>query len=123
GPAGVSVARALLTKQLPDEARAQLVTHVTALIRREVPHRLFEGKAEAAAELMALHAAGTGPEGAADYAVFQVLRNNLPAAISDAEAGLRAGRRTVNHKLLLAHLYRASGDWDKARAAATDLPQ
>ncbi len=123
GPTGVSVARALLGKQLPDEARAQLVAQISTLIRREVPLRLFDGKADEAAELIAMHTAGTGPEGAADYAVFQTLRGNLPAAIADADAAIKAGRRSSNNKLLLAHLYRASGEWDKARAVAADLPQ
>src|SRR5262249_26909578 len=114
--------RALLGKNLPPEARAQVVAQVAALVRREVPLRLFEGKADEAAELVGLHATGTDPEGAADYAVFQVLRGNLPAAIASAEAALKARPHTANTKLILAHLYRASGDWKKARDAAADLP-
>ena len=123
GPAGVSVARALLNKPLPDHVNAQVRANITALIRREVPQRVFEGKTDAAAELIAIHTAGTGPEGAADYAVFHALRGTLPEAIAEAEAAIKAGKQTSNHKLLLAHLYRASGEWEKARAAATDLAQ
>jgi tetratricopeptide (TPR) repeat protein len=123
GPAGVSVARALLGKPLPDHVHAQVRANITALIRREVPLRVFEGKTDAAADLIAIHTAGTGPEGAADYAVFHALRGSLPAAIAEAEVAIKAGRQTTNHKLLLAHLYRASGEWEKARAAAADLTQ
>ena len=118
GPAGLSVARALLVKPLPDDTHAQLVAQITALVRNEVPLRLFEGKTEHAAELIALHAAGTGPEGAADYAAFQIMRNDLPAAIAKAEAALEARPQSRNHKLILAHLYRGNGDWAKARAVA-----
>lgn len=123
GTPGASVAKALLGKPLPDEARAQVVTQVTAVLRREVPRLLFAGKTAEAAELVALHTAGTGPEGAADYAAFQILAKTLPAATSAAETGLKLGRNSANHKLILAHLYRAAGDWPKARAAAADLPQ
>jgi tetratricopeptide (TPR) repeat protein len=120
GAPGVSVARALLAKDFPPEVKQQLVDQVTALIRREVPLRLFDGKADEARELITLHAAGTGPEGAADYAVFQLLRDRLPDAISSAESTLKAGK--PSQKLLLAHLYRANGVWAKARAVAADLP-
>jgi len=122
GAPGISVARALLGKNLPPEARAEVITHVATLVRREVPLRLFEGKTDEASELIALHAIGTATEGAADYAVFQVLRGNLPAAIASAEAALKAGKHTANTKLILAHLYRANGDWKKAGEVAADLP-
>ncbi|HVL14444.1 MAG TPA: hypothetical protein VM529_17865, partial [Gemmata sp.] len=124
GPAGVSVAKALLARNLPDDARERLSVQLTAALRREVPLRLFEGKPDEAADLIALHAAGTGPAGAADYAAFQVLRNNLPAATAAAEAAAKAGgRRAADQKLVLAHLYRAAGDWAKARGVAKDVPQ
>lgn len=123
GPAGMAVARAMLGKNLPDEARTQVVAQVTSLLRREVPLRLFEGKRDEAAELIALHAAGTGPEGAADYAAFQFLAGNVPAAAAAAEADIKANRRVANNRLILANLYRASGDWEKARAAAADIPR
>ena len=122
GTPGVSVARALLGKDFPPEVKQQLVEQITALLRREVPRRLFDGKVDEAAELVALHAAGTGPEGAADYAVFQLLRDKLPAAIAAAETTLKVGKQSANQKLLLAHLYRAKGDWSRARAVAADLP-
>ncbi len=122
GSKGVSVARALLGKEFTHEVREQLVAQATALLRREVPLRLFEGKIDEAAELIALHAAGTGPEGAADYAVFQVLSGKLTVAIASAEAAGKLGKQTANQKLILTHLYRANGDWAKARAAAADLP-
>jgi hypothetical protein len=122
GTPGVSITRALLGKDLPAEVKHDLIVHVTAHLRREIPRRLFDGKLEEAAELIALHAAGTGPEGAADYAVFQLLRGELPGAIALAEATLKAGKQTANQRLLLAHLYRARGDWAKARAMAADLP-
>lgn len=123
GPAGLSVARAMLGKNLPDEARVQVVAQVTALLRREVPLRLFDGKPGEAADLIALHTAGTGPEGAADYAAFQFLANTVPAAASAAEAAVRENRRAATNRLILAHLYRASGDWAKARAAAAEVPR
>lgn len=123
GTPGIAVARALLGKNLPPEARAQVIAHVATLVRREVPLRLFEGKIDEAGELIALHAIGTEAEGAADFAVFQVLRGNLPGAIASAEAARKAGKHTANAKLILAHLYRASGDWKKARECAADLPQ
>lgn len=121
GPPGISVARALLGKNLPPEARDQLINQVAALVRREVPLRLFEGKVDEAAELVALHATGTRPEGAADYAVFQVLRGHLPVAIAAAEEALKTGKQMANTRLILAHLYRANGDWIKARAVAAEL--
>lgn len=122
GPRGVSVARAILGKNLPDEARAQVVAQITALLRREVPLRLFDGKLDDAAELIALHAGGTSPDGAADYAMFQILRDNLPAAITAAEAAVKSGKSAANQKLILVYLYRANADWEKARAAAADMP-
>src|SRR5204862_2814224 len=50
-------------------------------------------------------------------------RGTLPAAVADAEAALKSGRHPTAAKLVLAHLYRANGDWGKARAAAADLPR
>ncbi|MCE9562581.1 MAG: tetratricopeptide repeat protein [Planctomycetes bacterium] len=123
GTAGILVAKALLRKPFADDVRAQVIEQVTTLLRREVPLLLFAGKTDEAAELIALHTVGTGPQGASDYAVFQVLRGNLPAAITTCEAGVKAENQTANQKLILAHLYRASGDWAKARATAADIPQ
>ena len=56
-----------------------------------------------AAELLALHTLGSTPEGVADYAAFQVIRDTLPAAIASATT-LKAGRNPDAAKLLLAHL-------------------
>lgn len=122
GSPGIAVARALLGKNLPPDARAQLINQVASLVRRDVPLRLFEGKVDEAKDLIELHAVGTSPEGAADYAVFQALSNNLPAAIANAEAALKTGKNPANARLILAHLYRAAGDWKKARVMAAELP-
>jgi len=122
GPHGRAAARAILLKQLPPASRRPLITHLTTQLRREVPLLLFDGKADEAAELLALHAVGTTPEGAADYAAFQVLRGTLPAAIAEAEAARKTAANPEAADLILAHLYRANRDWAKARAAAADLP-
>jgi tetratricopeptide (TPR) repeat protein len=122
GAPGLSVARALLGKDFPPELKEQLADRVTELVRRELPRRLFDGKIDEAAELVELHTAGTGPAGAADFTVFQILRETLPEAISSAEMALKAGKQAAHQKFLLAHLYRAKGDWAKARALAADLP-
>ena len=122
GPPGLAVVRASGGQEPPATSSPLVIAQATAMVRHDVPLLLFEGKQDKAAELITLHLAGTGPEGAADYAVFQVLRGNLPAAIASAEATLKAGRQTANTRLILAHLYRANGDWAKARAAAADLP-
>lgn len=122
GPHGRAAARAILLKQLPPTSRRPLVAHLTTQLRREVPPLLFDGKTDEAADLLALHAVGTTPEGAADYAAFQVLRGTLPAAIAEAETGRKTARSPEAADLILAHLYRANRDWAKARAAAADLP-
>ena len=118
GHAGVAVVRGILTRKLPLDVHAEVVTQITALVRREVPLRLYDGNTEAAAELVALHLSGTGPEGAGDYAAFEMLRGKLPEAIAAAQKTATS----PNGKLILAHLYRARGDWARAREAATDLP-
>jgi len=122
GAPGVSVARALLGKDFPPEVNRKLVEEVTALIRREAPRRLFDEKPVDAAELVGLHRAGSGPAGASDYAVFQILRGTLPEATASTETSLKSGKQSAQQKLLLTHLYRAMGDWPKARAMAVDLP-
>jgi len=123
GPAGCAAARAVLRQDLPADARDPLVAHLTTLLRREVPLLLFDGKADEAADRVALHAAGTTPEGAADFAAFHLLRDTLPAAVADAEAARATARTPAAASLVLAHLYRAKRDWAKARAAAADIPR
>ncbi len=122
GRPGVSAVRAILKKDLPPESREKLTATVTALVRREVPLLLVAGKTEDADELVSLHATGTTPDGVADFAAYHVLRGDLPAAIARAEALLKSGRKTDGAKLVLAHLYRAAGQWAKAREAAAGLP-
>src|SRR5262249_6405925 len=48
GPPGITVARALLGKNLPPEVRTQVLAQVATMVRREVPLRLFEGKTDEA---------------------------------------------------------------------------
>ncbi len=122
GPLGVKIVRAILGKNLPPEARTKLATHVTKLLRREVPLKLFAGKTDEAADLIDLHAVGTTPEGAADFAAFHAIRGSLPAALARAESALRSGRRPADTKLVLTCLYRAAGEWRKARDVSADLP-
>ncbi len=122
GRPGVSAVRAILKKDLGKESREKLTAVVTILVRREVPLLLVAGKLDDADDLVNLHATGTTPEGAADFAAYHVLRGNLPAAIARAETLLKSGRKTDNAKLVLTHLYRAAGQWAKAREAADGLP-
>jgi tetratricopeptide (TPR) repeat protein len=122
GPRGISVAQALLRRNFSQEAHAQIVAQITALLQREIPLRLFEGKIDEASELIGLHLAGTGPEGAADFASFHFLRGSLPAAIAATESAAKSSRDANNHRLILTHLFRASGEWAKARATAADVP-
>ncbi|MDB5312056.1 MAG: hypothetical protein JWO38_6258, partial [Gemmataceae bacterium] len=123
GRHGRAAARAVLLKNLPAETRDPLVAHLTTLLRREVPLLLFDGKTDEAADLLALHATGTSPEGAADFAAFQVLRGTLPAATAAAEAARKTARKPAAADLVLAHLYRANRDWAKARKAAAGFPR
>ncbi|QJW94468.1 hypothetical protein [Frigoriglobus tundricola] len=121
GRPGASVVSAILRKDLPAESREKLAAAVTATVRRAVPLLLVAGKTEEANELVDLHATGTTPEGAADFAAYHALRGDLPAAIARAEALARTGRKGADAKLVLTYLYRAAGMWAKARAAAVDL--
>ncbi len=123
GAPGRTAARAILSRDLPDEVRIPLTAHLTTVIRREVPRLLFAGKSDEAADWIALHAAGTSPDGAGDYAVFQFLSGSLDKAIADVEAVRTPSRNRAARDLLLAHLYRANADWEKARKAARDLPR
>lgn len=122
GPHGRAVVRALLAKNLDPDTRAAVVRQVTAYVRQEVPRLLVAGESDRAAELIDLHAAGTGPEGAADYTAFFALRGELPAALARVAAGARNGPRSAETKLLLAYLHRAAGNRPQARIAAADLP-
>jgi tetratricopeptide (TPR) repeat protein len=121
GRTGASVVGAILKKDLSD-ARAQLTATVTAVVRHEVPLLLAAGKTADADDLIALHATGTTPGGAGDYASYHTLRGDLPAAITSAEALFESGHKTKEVRLLLVHLYRAAGQWEKAREFAADLP-
>ena len=122
GKSGIAAVHAILLQPLTAEIRAVLVEQVSGKIRREVPRLLFDGKPDEAAILIALHSAGTTPEGAADYAVYQVLHNTLNEAITTSENELKAGQNPASAKLVLAHLYRASGDWERARTMAVSIP-
>jgi tetratricopeptide (TPR) repeat protein len=122
GKPGRAVVRAVLAKDIPAETRRPVLAHLDALLRREVPVMMFDGRADDAADLISLHAAGTTPEGAADYAAFRVLQNTLPAATADAEAAAKTARNPAAARMVLAHLYRADRQWAKARAAAADYP-
>jgi tetratricopeptide (TPR) repeat protein len=122
GRAGVSVVRAILRKDIPPESRTRIIASVTAMVRREVPLLLVANKTAEADELISLHAVGTTTEGAADYAAYHVLRGDLPAALAHVEGLVKSGRRTDAAKLVLVYLYRAAGQWAKARDLAEDLP-
>jgi tetratricopeptide (TPR) repeat protein len=123
GKPGLAAVRAILRRDLPAEARQTLVEHLTAQLRREVPLLLFDKKLDEAAALLALHTLDGTAEGVADYAAFQALRGTLPTAIAEAEAVLKTGRNPTAAKLVLAHLYRANGDWEKARTMAAEFPR
>ena len=123
GRPGRAIVRAILAKDIPEATRKPVIAHLNTLLRREAPLLMFDGKADEAADLINLHALGTTPEGAADYTAFRVLTGTLPAAIAEAEAGLKTARNPAAAKLLLAHLYRANGEWAKARAAAAEQPR
>lgn len=122
GRPGVAAVRAILKKDLAPETRARLGAHVVGHVRTEVPRLLVADKRAGADELVALLPAGTSADGAADCAAYHVLRGDLPAALARAEAALAAGRKTDAQRLVLVHLYRAAGQWAKARAAAEGLP-
>lgn len=122
GKPGRATARSILLKDLPSDTRNPLVTTLIDTLRHEVPLLLLAGKADEAGELLALHTTGTTPEGVADYAAFQVLRNTVAAAIAEAEADRKTARKPELADLVLAHLYRANRDWVKARKAAANLP-
>lgn len=122
GRPGLDAVGAILSRDIPPEARGPLVANVTALVRREVPLLLFAGKTAEADALMALHAAGTSPAGAADFTAYRVLCGDLPAATAAARARFDAGRKPDSARLLLVHLYRAGGQWAKARDVAAPLP-
>src|SRR5207302_4131427 len=94
GRTGVSAVRAILKKDIPAESREHLTASVTALVRHAVPLLLVEGKVAEADELVSLHAVGTTPEGAADFAAYHVLRGDVPAAIGHVEALVKAGRKS-----------------------------
>ncbi len=121
GPRGVAVVRAILANNLPRDLHELVVSHITTTVRREVPRRLFEGKVDEAADLISLHLSGTNPEGAADYAAFQILNGKTAEAITAAAAPGKSHRDSNTRELILAHLYRAAGDWSRARAAAAEV--
>jgi tetratricopeptide (TPR) repeat protein len=122
GKHGRGAIRSLLSKDLSPAVRQPLVTHLTTVLRHDVPLLLFENRIDEAAELLELHTAGTTPEGAADFAAWQVLRDRLPTAIATAEAARNTVRSPQSADLILAHLYRANRDWPKARRAVSALP-
>ncbi len=123
GSAGISVVKALLQKSLPEAVKSELVEQVTAYVRQNVPLRLFDRQENEAAELIGLCATGLTTATTADYTVFQLLSGKVPQAISQAENALSLKRQELGHKLVLSHLYRAKGDWAKARATSADLPR
>lgn len=122
GTPGVAAVRAILSRNIPPEARAPLTANVTAFVRREVPVLLLAGNTAAADELVDLHAVGTTPEGAADFTAYHVLCGDLPAATARARAAFDAGRKSDAARLVLVHLYRAAGKWAQAREIAASLP-
>lgn len=123
GKPGAAALRAILLRDIPADTRKPLAEHLTTQLRREVPLLLFDKKPDAAAALLVLHTLDGTTDGVADYATFQALRGTLPAAIAEAEAGVKTGRNPTAAKLVLAHLCRAHGDWEKARAAVADFPR
>ncbi len=122
GKPGVAAVRAILSRNIPPEARTPLTANVTAFVRREVPLLLLAGKTDEADELIALHAVGTTPDGAADFAAYHVLRGDVPAATARVRAAFDAGRKSDAARLVLVHLYRAAGKWAQAREVAASLP-
>jgi hypothetical protein len=70
--------------------------HLRGLRRLIKAAGVMDKKLDEAGELLAIHAVGTTPEGAADFAAFQVLRDKLSIAIADAEAARRQWRQVAD---------------------------
>ncbi|HEX4612644.1 MAG TPA: tetratricopeptide repeat protein [Urbifossiella sp.] len=120
GPTGRAAGRAILDNDLAPATRDPLAAFLLTHLRREIPARLVAGNRDMAAELVALHATRSGTAaGAADFAAFHALRGTLPRAVAEAEAAPPSPAAD----LLLAHLYRATRDWAKARAVAVRVDE
>lgn len=122
GRPGASAVRAILNKDLTADTRDKLVADVLVHVRKKVPLLLMANKRDEADELVSLLLAGTTHDGSADLAAYHVLRGNLPDAITRAEAAFAAGRKTDAQRLALVYLYRAAGNYAKARALSESLP-
>ncbi len=124
GPAGVAALRAVLSHDMPLDQRAALFDRLAARLRVEVPKLLFAGRLDEAQRLLELNTLGPSVTGVGDYAAFVVLRGTLPDAVARLEPVRRSsGPTAAPAALALAHLYRAAGDWPRARALAPAVPR
>lgn len=136
GRAGWDVLRAVLSRSIPVDVSKEfaredgsstwrsLTEFVASQVRREALTRLVENKHDEADELLAFNTLGISSKGLADYAVYQYLRGTLPQAVAHVESQRKNGGPTgETAKFALVYLYRAQGEWKKARIMAADLPQ
>lgn len=122
GPPALSALRAQLARGLTAEAAGPVFDHLCWLLRGEVPRLLFDGKADSAEELLALHALGPSTQGLSDYAMLVALRGRTAQVTAHHEAMLKAGgsAQTASERALV-FLYRAAGDLKRATALAREL--
>ena len=122
GDKGLPALRAQLSRHLPAEANGPVFDHLCWLLRGEVPRMLFDGRADLAEELLALHALGPSTQGLSDYAILLALRGRTAQAATELEPTYKAGGPTaLAAGRALVFVYRAAGELKKATALAGEL--
>lgn len=114
--------RALLSHDMPPDAKAQVFDHLCWVLRGEVPKWLFDGKADLAEGMLALHALGPSDPGANDYAALLAHRGRLREAASALEESRHAGGPTASAAgRALVFVHRLAGETAKAKSLAASL--
>lgn len=119
-PARFDTLRKLIAQEQDPNARRQMYQRMASQAREAVPGLIVAGKLDDANELLEICLAPGSPASLGDYAAFQYLRKQVPAAIARLEAvrakGAEADARAAAEALV--YLYRVKQDWAAAAKAA-----
>ena len=120
GPHGSRAVGKIARYEEDPNVRKAVFADIAASIGKVAPALLDGDRRDEIEGLLEIGLAGDPKTGAANYAAYHLLANQLPARIAEWQARAKAATVPKAENEVLAYLYRANGDFARARKAAVD---